>query len=172
MKKLLPESCFPVGADRKKLLSRYALGLSAASGFSAVVFLARFFTARAELYRTDGSGKRILREGFSMAPFGDRLGVGFAGFAALALALVLFAIFSYGKYYSGGSRSIYLMRRLPDPFEMHRRCLTLPALGLLAAAAAAAVLLWIYYVVYITATPSACLDPGQAEGIWRALCLK
>lgn len=60
-----------------------------------------------------------------------------------------------------GAKSIYLMGRLPDRWELHRRCLTLPLGWLLSAVLLPVLTLLVYYGIYYLITPAACLRPGQ-----------
>lgn len=48
------------------------------------------------------------------------------------LAMVGMAIYNY-RYHYGEYKSIYLMRRLPNSIELHRRCLAIPILGCICA---------------------------------------
>ena len=89
-------------------------------------------------------------------------GLFFAAMAVLAAYYVLY-------HRQGGSRTDYLMRRLPDRWEYLRRCLALPGLGC-AAALVLAVLLWtLYFWMYLRFTPAGCLPPEQWTGFWRAV---
>ena len=86
--------------------------------------------------------------------------------------LLLYALFSLiqaAQYYSSyyiGSKSIYLMRRLPDPWERWRRCLTLPALYFLSFLLLLGILLLLTFVFYHQFTPEACLTPMQGQKFW------
>ena len=62
-------------------------------------------------------------------------------------------------YHYQGSKSIYLMRRLPRRSELPVRCLAVPVAGALGAGALAAILLGVYWMVYRLCTPAAAL-PG------------
>ena len=65
--------------------------------------------------------------------------------------------------------SIYLMRRLPDRWELHRRCLVFPFAGLVLCVAAAFLTVVLCYACYMIATPEICLTPGQWQKYWRFL---
>lgn len=78
----------------------------------------------------------------------------------LALGAVVLAAYNYGKLWRG-SKPVYLMARLPDRWELHRRCLGVPLGLLLAALVLAALLLLVYYGVYRLLTPAQWLRPGQ-----------
>ena len=75
-------------------------------------------------------------------------------------------------YHWKGSRSIYLMRRLPNPWELHRRCLTLPALGIVFFLIFGAAEMFIMYGIYLLAAPDGTVAPDQFEKLielWRVI---
>ena len=83
----------------------------------------------------------------------------------LAMALTIpLAIYHYACHYLG-SRSIYLMRRLPDGWELWRRCLTVPALLAVLCLGAIELLTILYFLVFLLLTPPPCL-PAEP---WRQL---
>ncbi len=164
--KLDPGRFVPLGMEAGQEKRWLIWGFSCSSGFSFLYFIFRCFRARQDLFITRVDGKRELLEGAVMQDFREVLGIAFAGFAALALAMLGLAAFHY-IYHRIGSRSIYLMRRLPDRFELHRRCLALPAAGIVLCAIACFLLLCIYYWIYIAMTPEQCLAPGQWQALWR-----
>ena len=83
-----------------------------------------------------------------------------------ALAIVVAA--SYYASFRRDSKSIYLMKRLEDPWELHRRCLTVPGLILLTGVATMAALLALDWALYRFIPPKACLGAAHIN-IWRAL---
>lgn len=83
----------------------------------------------------------------------------------VAIGLVLLAVKNYTSFWQG-SKSIYFMRRLPDKWELHRRCLRLPLLGLLACAVLMFLLILLCYVLYMHTIPEANLPPNQWSKLW------
>lgn len=81
-------------------------------------------------------------------------------FLLLIPGAVVLAVYNYAKLWQG-AKSIYLMGRLPDRWELHRRCLTLPLGWLLSAVLLPALTLLVYYGIYYLITPAACLRPNQ-----------
>lgn len=82
-------------------------------------------------------------------------------FYFLSAVLMLFLIFrNYSTFYSG-SRSIYLMKRLPDRWELLRRCVTVPLLCAAVCLLCALLTMTIYFVLYLLITPAQCLQPDQ-----------
>lgn len=129
-------------------------------------FVLDYWNARCALFREDRlTGEWVLEEGARIAPFSEILGSALTGFLILACSMLFFAVLHYQSHFHG-SRSIYLMRRLPDRWELHRRCLAGPALGILLCTAAAGVFLLLYWTVYRVATPQECLMPLGGEMVW------
>ncbi len=81
--------------------------------------------------------------------------------------IVLCMVIRYYWYYQKDSKSIYLMKRLPNRFEFHKRAWTLPLLGMLVTLLVAFVVLVIYFVIYMIVTPNGFIAPGQWQKIWR-----
>ena len=157
----------PVGMSGKSELCLLAAGLALAALIS-LGFLANFSSAVNALYIRSGS-VRMLDPNAVMAPFAELVSGCFVGFGVLAVIMPFLAGYHYSRHYSGGSRSIYTMRRLPDRGELHKRCLALPAAALLSAAVVSFALIGLYYIMYIAKTPAAYLAPGQWELFWRGI---
>ena len=64
-------------------------------------------------------------------PFADILNGRLAGFLVYAAACLAIAVRNY-RSFSAQSRSSYLMKRVKSGFEIHRMCLTVPVIGLIA----------------------------------------
>ena len=157
----------PVGLSGRTELGWLCAGLVLAALLS-LGFLANFGRAVNALYIHNGS-TRVLDSSAVMAPFSELVRGCFTPFGVLALLMLPLAGLHYSRHYSGGSRSIYTMRRLPSRWELHRRCLTLPVLTVLACGVITFALIGLYYIIYITKTPEACLTPGQWELFWRGI---
>ena len=69
-----------------------------------------------------------------------------------------YLVFHYLYHYQG-SRSIYLMRRLPDRWELLRRCIALPLCGALAALLTGLLITLLWAGIYLLATPRELLSP-------------
>ena len=137
---------------------------------SIIISLSRFVGAyssqRQSLYIRIGTD-RFLDESRVMPDFvyvlGDKLNI---LLILAALALMIASAVHYA-YYHTGSKSIYLMRRLPNRFELYKRCLLMPLIYALVFLLAAAALLLICYAAYMSMTPEACLSPNQWQKLWR-----
>lgn len=133
-----------------------------------VQFVIRYMSAWERLFLWE-NGVRVLRTGVKMQDLHEIIGATPLVFwVQIGLAAVT-AARHYADHYREGSRPVYLMRRLPDRWEYHRRCLAIPA----ATAAATVVLLVLslvlFYGAYMLFTPAACVVPGQWAEIWRVL---
>lgn len=159
----------PPGLDTGPETRWFLIGWACAAAFACLYYCNRFFSARAELYDFGyGGPTSVLLPGAVMPDFAALLGGWWIGFAVVAVCALGLAAAHYAYHWQGG-RSIYLMRRLPDRFVLHRRCLTLPALGLALCLLSAAVLLPLFYWLYISATPEECLTPQQWQKLWSVI---
>ncbi len=164
MKKQFLERYAPPGINLQLEKNLFIGGLAAALLWS-FSFFSSFERYKDHLY-VHRAGKEILLEGAIMEDFVVVLGKSLWLFFLLVFCLAVVAVLHYCYHYQG-SKSIYLMRRLPDAFELHRRCLTLPIAAILITLAAAFLLLLLYFGLYMLLTPDQCLTPDQWQKIWR-----
>ena len=135
---------------------------------SAVLgFLIHFDEAKIPLYIS--LSERILDRSTPIAPFAMIFGRGLLGFWIVALCLVLLPLFHYLWHWQG-SKSIYLMRRLPRRGELWRRCLAGPAVLLVLTLLAAVLAVLLCILLYQTLTPAGHLPENPWEGIGGILC--
>lgn len=113
-----------------------------------------------QLFETWRNGTRVLREGTVMTDFVDLIDGKLLLFHIITVAMILLIGYHY-NYYHQGSKSIYLMKRLPKRSELWRRCLVLPVTLALTSEAAATILRLLFFAYYMARTPEACLAPGQ-----------
>ena len=165
MKSFLDRS-FPTGYGYKTELKVVLIALVTGSLISLIRFNGAYSFERQALYMRRGT-ELILDESRVIPDFviilGDKL------YILLILAALVFILASgiHYAYHHNGSKSIYLMRRLPGRFELHRRCLLIPLISALVFILAAALLLLVYYLIYMNSTPEACLAPNQWQKLWR-----
>lgn len=139
---------FPVGLDWGRELRWLAAGL-AASVLWALGPLLRMTEAWSAIRRYASIAVGSLG---IMPPFNDIMGYGLAGFPILWLCLGALAVWHY-VYHRRGSRADYTMRRLPNPWELHLRCLALPVTGIVVTLALARGIYLLYWWMYLTFTP-------------------
>lgn len=147
----------PPGIDFTKQWTRCLIGISAAFGWSWS-FLVKYLTVRGELFERTLTGLAV-RKGAMMREFWwlihedmDSLD----GFLVFYLVMLGMIVYHYLYYYQG-SKAIYLMRRLPDKWEMHRRNVTLPLAAIMIGLLTEVVVLLVYYGIYVICTPMQCL---------------
>ena len=153
----------PPGFDAKKELNLCALFL----GLEATVLLFGFFINYASAHSAMYDYVGRIRVELPDARFADFDGMLLPGIVACAFASAAFIAMAY-RYVSyhdrGGSRCIYTMRRLRNRFELPRRCLAIPVLGLAACQLCWRALGLLCGAAYVYATPERWLDGrGWAE---------
>ena len=164
MKKLDLSRYVPLGIDARSEWQGYIAGLAVAVVYS-MIYLLRYFNARENLYEWTLKGKQLI-EGAVIPDFAELMDGTLLVFVAIVLTMMGLAVYHY-IYHRIDTNSFYVMRRLPSRWELHLRCLTLPAAGLLICGAATLIMILIYYWIYMGCTPDECLMPGQWAGFWR-----
>lgn len=144
----------PLGleADKERRLLLYSLAAGAV--WSVLLFLSSYAEAYSSLFNQNIRNQ--IREGAMMPEFFEILAGTERVFLLVFAAMPLWALYHY-TYHLNGSKPIYLMRRLPERWELHRRCLALPAVGMVSALAFQGILGSLYYLIYILITPRQCL---------------
>ena len=148
------EKYAPLGIDVSVELSGYIFGLVVAT-IQTWLFFYNYAQALGNLYTVRAS-KRVLIEGAIIQDF-ETLLKGVFVFATIMCVTTLLRAGYYYMYHYQGSKMMYLMRRLPDKWELHRRCLTLPITGAVLWMVWVWLLRMIYFAIYILCTPSQCL---------------
>ena len=90
----------------------------------------------------------------------------FLGFGVVILYCVGTMVFRFWYYYQG-SKSIYLMRRLPDKSMLIRSCVETPFKRILLSLAVMVGMVLLFYLTYWIATPEQYLQPDQWQKLWR-----
>lgn len=150
------EMYFPIGYDYQaeiNLLKIWLIG-SIICSFS---FFYRYYQAYRMLYIYDSFLNRwVLRENVWIEKFIVLSDGIFRGFFIGFLLLGVLAVFHYRFYYQG-SKSIYLMKRLPDRWFCLKSCVAVPVAAGGLFLGVMAFLYFIYFVFYIWFTPKECL---------------
>lgn len=145
----------PPGTQIKEEFRRLGLGLVAATCIAVLIYGVSLRSAYDFLFDRVG-GERVLRPDAMMLPFDILLGQSLSFFYIVALCSLLATVFHHLSYYMG-SKSIYLMRRLPQRWELMRRDFTLPLIGALISLLTAFILKLLFLAVYYIVTPPQCL---------------
>ena len=154
----------PPGYDYSIDKKVYHIGLGIANLFSLTYF-SHYASDSKHLYTITISGEKIVNPNVLMIDFVYVLNNALLGYFILSICLLLLATLRYLYYYQH-SKSIYLMKRLPDKFDMHRRCLTMPLLLALICVGIAFLVLLLYFSHYMIFTPDSCIKPNQWMKIW------
>ena len=164
-----PERVYPLGFPGRQALQLTLGGLGVAFAIGYFRFLASFSSAKNELYtsvRIDGKWVPKLIEGSVIAPFSRLLGGISLGLTLVALCLII-SLFLHYAWHKLGSRSIYRMKLLPNRWELWRRVVLIPLVGLAACALLWGLLLLLCALTYHYGTPDGHFPPN----CWRLLCL-
>lgn len=160
------EKYAPPGYDWRRELKLFVGGLSSAFGYSLMRYGPRLRHEYDSLYYISRTtGEKILREDAQMASFALIVRGCLNLFPVIALAMACFAALHYA-YHRRGSRSDYTMRRLPDRWEMHRRCLTIPLCAALITLLAGIIVCLAYFGIYMLVTPEECMLGGRENQWW------
>ena len=148
------ENYAPLGIDAGKQVGWWLVGVAVAT-LHSMLFLFRYVDRRADLYHLK-AGKRVLIEGAVITDFETLTEGVFLSFYLIGIVTLLVIIYYYFYHYQG-SKMMYLMKRLPDKWELYRRCITLPVVGAVLLMVWMLVVRMLYYSIYILCTPSQCL---------------
>ena len=151
------ETLVPVGLDPQRELCWFGIGIGLSFLYS-LRFLLYFFSVRSSLLYQLERLSSADAQGLAMPCFSAVYGNAYLGFFLLALCMPALALSHY-LYHYPGSRSICLMRRLPNRWELARRCLALPACGAAAALAGCLLITLLWMGIYLLATPRELLSP-------------
>lgn len=156
----------PPGLDLKPELRVFITGNIVSAVLSMFSFFRKYPDARDELFKYHSDGTKELIQGAVIAPFSTFITGVPLYFSLAAIFMLAFIIYHY-LYYRQGSMSIYLMKRLPRRFELHKRAISLPLMMSLATVAVSLAMIFIYFVIYFIATPKICLPYEAFRKIWR-----
>lgn len=98
-------------------------------------------------------GENMILSGEYLWSFTATLGGTMKGFYVCAAAMGAFVVDNYLYFYSG-SKSIYTMKRLKSPAEMHLRCWTVPLFWAAALLLLSVILTGIYFLIYWMMVPA------------------
>ena len=167
MDKIVSSQLFPPGYDGESEYKRIRIFFWIAVVWSFQFFF-RYYNAYKDLFynassmmlSTKYSGMGLqhgdLLPGAKIEPFGDILAGSMLLFIPLILTVAAAGVVHY-LYYNQGSRTIWLIRRLPDRKYLWKTCGLGPVFGMAVCLVTMGVLLGLYYWIYVTVTPVVCL---------------
>ncbi len=157
------DRCIPAGLSVSEELFWYFTGVFCCLVYQIFRFSAYFFTEKSALYAQEKPHQ--LLAGAVMANFSDLCKDCLTGFLILAFIAIPWSFYHY-NYHFKISKSIYLMKRLPQRGELLKRCICLPLLSVVFTAAAAFAATILLFAIYHIAVPDTALNKGQ----WQLLC--
>lgn len=149
-----PEALFPPGYEYEWERNGAVLLFGIGAALSLRFFGSLYRTVEALYEYTDR--RRVLRADAVAVPFGQLVADHWALYVPLLLFLIAMMGYHYIYFYRG-TRSIYLMRRLPERGVVAKCCTAGPLFGLGVAAVSLALLYLLYYGIYLLAVPGECL---------------
>lgn len=159
------QALLPMTVSPRNVLNGLGLGALAAASCD-LYYLYLYAQASEELWYHGVDGVRYLKPDASMPTFSALLGFSLYGSIIAVLAMIPLA-WLFWHSHSMGSKSIYTMRRLPNRWELPRRCFTIPILAGLCYVALAAVLLLLDFSIYWWCTPRQLLPPSAWDAFWH-----
>lgn len=148
------ENYAPPGLDIEKERASWIFCMGA-STFWCMNFLLRYWDYRTRLFEIR-AGRKILIETAKMPNFEFLTKDLFEVFGIVLLFCALVVVYHYYYHYQG-SKMMYLMRRLPNKWEVHIRCFALPVLASVISIAYMLILRLLFYAIYYWCTPIECL---------------
>lgn len=149
------EKQLPPGVDSNTEIKAIAFGLLAAVVYS-LSFIYKYIDARNKLFVYRYGTVKTIMEGAVMPRFTELLNDTMDGFLMFFGVMLVMIGMHYMTYYKD-SKSIYLMKRLPDKWEMYRRCVVVPLVAIFIQIITGAACLLLYYGIYLFFTPAQCL---------------
>ena len=149
------EHLAPPGANLERLRMVLVIGLIVCSLAMFVQFISTWTVACQNLFEWNGI-ERHRRIGVELPTFLYLIRGTYQWFLAVVVAALFVLIDNYTCYYRG-SRSIYVMKRLPNRFEIHKRAWTLPVLACVLSGIVIILTALLCLLVYRFCSPADCL---------------
>lgn len=167
LRKLLEVRYLPPNVAPERVWHLMCGMLAAAVFWCGIHFAVTYSRAYQALFQNWGTRYQTLDPTVLMLRFGSFALDVIRIIAALMVIALLSAVMLYSSYYQG-SRSIYLMRRLPDGKRtLRRQVWSAPLRTAMLLIAAGMVLIGIFYLLWRFVTPEPCLP--TAENLQRAM---
>ena len=144
----------PPGMDTGKEQGFFITGM-VLSLFYSIPYLDAYWDEYQSCFDRVGD-TRVVDPRITIEPFFEILDKYLMGYFILAACMFVAVAIRYA-YYRQGSKSIYLMRRLPDERFLHYTCWLQPMVRAGLSLLAALVSLAVFYGIYVFVTPAACL---------------
>ena len=148
------EAHAPLGIELANEVMIYVSAMTLSLLYS-LIYLGNYISERNNLYEKIGE-KQVLRTGAKMPEFEALIEGRMIGFGIVIVILICISVYHYIYHYMD-SKLVYLMKRLPNKWEMHKRCLVIPVAGIIITIVCMILLWFLYYGIYLVFTPQQCL---------------
>ncbi len=145
------EKCYPPGYAYRGEMGIAGILWGMAVGSGAVYFLQALYSAIEKLYHYVDY-RRVLREGVRVVPFTELVEGYWALFVPVLVFLLVMPLYHYA-YYCRESKSIYVMRRLPQRGVTLKSCVRGPVLCAGLVLTSAVIFYFLYYGIYCLSVP-------------------
>lgn len=153
---------FPLGFDYKTEI-RSIITLLGFAIFMNIILVINIFKHKNYLYYRG----RLIPSRF-MTDFSElSRGMQF-GFILLIIYSVSM-IYAHYRYHYKGSKSIYTMKRINDPMELHIRCLIVPLIVIISSILLAGLMIYINYEIYHMLVPKTAINGEQKAKLMEEL---
>lgn len=151
----------PVGRKTSQPMQGGAFMLAVATLRAVVELMDNYLFARDALFEVVPPIRvpfphRELIPGSVIQPFSDLIQSSL-DFFPLFWLFMLWEVIDCYLYHRRETKSIYLMRRLPDAWDLHRRCWGKPLIYTAGSIVLMGAILLVYFLIYLVFTPAACL---------------
>lgn len=153
--------------DKRQLLVTLAMAGIFIGLIGLLFFALSYRSALAECYYWYRNRKMLFPDAH-IADFANIMAHCYWGFWMYLAYLIGVAGNNYYSFYQP-TKSIYVMKRIPNAGELHRRCLTVPLLGLAMGLVVMALCTLAFGLYYTLATPAEVSPAWNLPQIWRAL---
>lgn len=150
---------YPVGYGYKLETLFIVLLFTFFLGYAFLEFFDTFATAYYWIF-DDYGGTYVLKKGAMMPDFYIMVLDSFDMFSFAPLFSIVLAVKHYYYHYQG-SKSIYLMKRLPDKAQLYKRCFAVPVAMCFIAGVLIAFSVTVFYIWYIKVLPEECVSEDQ-----------
>ncbi len=159
MKKLDISKYYPPGYDRRKW-NTFAIMALVALAFAVLVSYSGRFEQAYNMLHWNLNHTEIISGSVKMQPFAQILKGIFTAFWVFAAYCVLWGVMMR-SYFTQYSNSIYIMKRLESRRELVRRCVSAPAVLLLAGFLLCLAEMLLMRANYVAKIPAMCIDPME-----------
>lgn len=158
---------WPPGVELRQIKAYFIFGMIVSILFS-MGFLLEYFGEVNQINRELTRALRMGTEysGMSLSTFSELVNIKLVMFPLFIDGFLFFVILNYYSFWQG-SKSVYVMRRVRSPWELHLRCWVLPLMGMAVVALTGFVIYWLYGLIYVSCAPEGFVTAQEIAFGWR-----